>query len=219
MQQLYFAPMTCSLASRIALYEAGVEATFVRVDRFTKRLAGGGDYRAVHPLGLVPALRLDDGTLLTETAAILQHVASLAPERGLAPGDGPERARLHQWLSFIGGELHKVIFYPQFHPDSSDEVKRHGVALAALRFAHVERHLEGREHVLDDFSVADPYLFTVLGWTVATPIALDDYPATKAYLRRLAKRPAFARAVAEERPMYLEERQGSQPSSSSSTRV
>lgn len=199
--ELYFAPMTCSLASRIALYEAGVEATFVQLDRFTKRLADGGDYRDVYALGMVPALRLDDGSLLTETAAVLQHVASLRPEAGLAP-DGPERARLHQWLSFVGGELHKVIFYPLFHPDSSDEVKRHACALAPLRLSYVDRHLDGREHLLDRFSVADAYLFTVLGWMIATPLSLDDYPALRAYHRRLSRRPSVARAVAEERPLY-----------------
>ncbi|MBX3270642.1 MAG: glutathione S-transferase N-terminal domain-containing protein [Sandaracinaceae bacterium] len=200
--ELYFAPMTCSLATRIALYEAGVDATYVQVDRFTKQLAGGGDYREVHPLGLVPALRLDDGTLLTETAAILQHVAALRPERRLAPTTDAGRAQLQSWLSFVGGELHKVVFYPLFHPSSSDEVKRHACAHAALRLSHVDRHLEGREHLLDDFGVADAYLFTVLGWMVATPLSLDDYPAAKAYRRRLAERPAFARAVAQERALY-----------------
>ena len=215
--ELYFAPMTCSLASRIALYEAGVEATYVQVDRVTKRLADGSDYREIHPLGMVPALRLDDGRLLTETAAVLQHVASLRPEAGLAP-DGPERARLHQWLGFVGGELHKVVFYPLFHPDSSDAVKRHACALAPLRLAYADRHLEGRDHLLDRFSVADAYLFTVLGWMIATPLSLDDYPALKAYHRRLLGRPSVARAVAEERPLYLAA-QGVQPSSSSSTRA
>ena len=200
--ELYFAPMTCSLASRIALYEAGIDATYVQVDRFTKRLAGGGDYREVHPLGLVPALRLDDTTLLTETAAILQYVAALRPERGLAPATEAERARLRQWLSFIGGELHKVVFYPLFHASSSDEVKRHACALAAPRLAHVEAHLPGRGHLLESFGVADAYLFTVLGWMVATPLSLDASPAAKAYHRRLARRPAFARALAEELALY-----------------
>lgn len=199
--ELYFAPMSCSLASRIALYEAGVDATYVQVDRFSKRLAEGGDYRDVYALGMVPALRLDDGTLLTETAAVLQHIAELRPEAGLAPA-GPERRELHRWLSYVGGELHKVVFYPLFHPDSTDEVKRHACALAKPRLAYVNRHLTDREHLLERLSVADAYLFTVLGWMVATPLSLDDYPHAKAYHRRLLQRPSFARAVGDERPLY-----------------
>lgn len=201
MMELYFAPMSCSLASRIALYEAGIEATYVQVDRVSKQLIEGGDYRDVYPLGMVPALRLEDGSLLTETAAILQHVAELRPEADLAPS-GPERRLLHRWLSYVGGELHKVVFYPLFHPASSDEVKRHACALAGPRLAHVDRHLRDREHLLEGFTVADAYLFTVLGWMIATPLSLDDYPAAKAYHRRLAKRPSVARAVAEERPFF-----------------
>lgn len=198
--ELYFAPMTCSLASRIALYEAGVDATFKQVDRFSKKLSAGGDYREVYALGMVPALRLDDGSLLTETAAILQFIAGLRPDAEPAPTEA-ERRDLHRWLSYVGGELHKVIFYPLFHPDSSDEVKRHACALATARLRYVDQHLAERAYLLERISVADAYLFTVLSWMVATPLRLDDYPNAKAYHRRLMQRPSYARAVGDERPL------------------
>ena len=69
---LYFSPMACSLATRIALYEAGAEASYICVDTHSKRLEDGGDFWAVNPMGQVPALRTDDGMLLTENTAVLQ---------------------------------------------------------------------------------------------------------------------------------------------------
>src|ERR1700755_2610323 len=110
---LYFSPMACSLATRIALYEAGVEANFLEVDPKTKQVAGdGSDFRPVNPLGLVPTLRTDDGEVLTENAAILQYVADRFPSANLGTGAGIDRSRLHQWLCFIGTELHKSLFVP-----------------------------------------------------------------------------------------------------------
>jgi len=65
MLNLYFAPLACSLASRISLYEAGADARFSQVDTRSKRLADGGDFFAVNPMGQVPALETDDGQVLT----------------------------------------------------------------------------------------------------------------------------------------------------------
>jgi glutathione S-transferase len=90
---LYFSPMACSLASRIALYDAGGEARFIEVDPATKRTLDGADYRAIYVLGLVPLLRLDDGSLLSENAAILQYIAGRYPSAKLAPSDDIGRAR------------------------------------------------------------------------------------------------------------------------------
>ena len=98
---LYFSPLASSVASRIALYEAGAPARFIEVDTKTKRTIDGSDYVEIYPLGLVPLLRLDDGSLLSENAAILQYIASRYPLSKLAPTDGLGRARLQQWLSFM----------------------------------------------------------------------------------------------------------------------
>jgi len=105
---LYFSPLACSLASRIALYEAGAEARFIEVDPKSKRTPDGADYREIYPVGLVPLLRLDDGSLLRENAAILQYIAARYPQAELVPADAAERARLQQWLSFIGTECTRV---------------------------------------------------------------------------------------------------------------
>ena len=81
---LYFSPLACSLATRIALYEAGAEANYLEVDPNTKIVQNdGSDFRAINPLGLVPTLRTDDGAVLTENAAILQYVADRHPQAGI----------------------------------------------------------------------------------------------------------------------------------------
>jgi glutathione S-transferase len=87
---LYFSPLACSLASRIALYEAGADARFIEVDPKSKRTPDGADYREIYPVGLVPLLRLDDGSLLRENAAILQYIAARYPQAELVPADAAE---------------------------------------------------------------------------------------------------------------------------------
>jgi glutathione S-transferase len=204
--ELYFSPMACSMATRIAIYEAGASASFVEVDPRTKRtLAGGDDFRAIHPLGLVPAIRTDDGDVLTENAAVLQYVASRFPEARLAPDDADQRVRLQQWLCFIGTELHKGLFAPLLDRRAPDAVKTYALDKGQSRLAYVEAHLTGRDYLLDDFSVADAYLVTVLTWTQVTPIDMARYPALSAYGSRLRKRPSVARAMAEERELYIAE--------------
>lgn len=204
---LYFSPLACSMATRIALYEAGVEANFIEVDPKTKQiLADGSDYRTLYPLGLVPALRSEDGTLLTENAAILQSVADRFPEARLAPPSGRERARLQQWLCFIGTELHKGLFVPLLDRRAPDAVKAWTLEKNLSRLAYLDRYLDGREFLLDRFTVADAYLATVLNWSIATPmIDFSQYPAVQAYLGRMRQRPSIARALAEETALFQAE--------------
>ena len=199
--QLYFAPLACSMATRIALYEAGADAQYIQRDR-NKRLPDGSDFLQINPLGMVPTLRTDDGELLTENAAILQYVAELFPDAHLGARSGRERARLQQWLSFIGTELHKAVFLPLLRPDAPAEAKTYAAGLADARLQIVEKHLGGREFLLDHFTVADAYLFTVLNWSMATPVKFDRFPAIQAYIARLQKRPSVARAVGEELALY-----------------
>ena len=204
---LYFSPLACSMATRIALYEAGEAANFFEVDPKTKRLlADGSDYLAVYSLGMVPALRTDDGFLLTENAAILQYVADRFPQAGIATGPGMERSRLHQWLCFIGTELHKGLFVPVLDKKAPPEMKAYVLGKGLSRLDYLEKYLQGREFLLDHFSVADAYLVTVINWTMATPpIELAKWPAVKAYYERLRTRPSIAKAIAEEFELYKAE--------------
>jgi glutathione S-transferase len=204
---LYFSPLACSLATRIGFYEAGAAANFLEVDPKTKEvLSDGSDFRDVNPLGLVPTLRTDDGTVLTENAAILQYVADQFPKAGIASDPGLARSKLHQWLCFIGTELHKGLFVPLLDKKASPEVKAYVLEKNLSRLDYLENQLKGRDYLLDHFSVADAYLVTVINWTMATPpIELAKWPALKAYYERLRARPSIAKAIAEEFELYKAE--------------
>ena len=204
---LYFSPLACSMATRVALYEAGANANYLEVDGETKVVQNdGSDFTKVNPLGLVPTLRTDDGLVLTENAAILQYVADHFPQAGMSAADGAERSRLHQWLCFIGTELHKALFVPLLDKKAPQEMKGYVLARNLSRLDYLENYLKGRDYLLDHFSVADAYLVTVINWTMATPpVELAKWPNLKAYYERLRQRPSVAKAIAEEFELYKAE--------------
>ena len=200
---LFFSPLSCSMATRIALYEAGAEARYIQVDLKSKRvLADGSDFLAINDMGQVPVLRTDDGTLLTENPAILLYVADQFPGAGLAPRDGFDRYRLAQWLGFANSELHKATFVPLLDGKCPDGGKAYAHEKTPLRLAHLAKHIDGREFVLDRFTVADAYLATVLNWARYSNVAFAAWPAVEAYYRRLMARPSIARALDEETALY-----------------
>jgi len=203
--ELYFSPMACSLATRIALYEAGAEARYIEVDSATKRTADGADYWQINPMGQVPVLRTDDGRLLAENAAVLQHVGETFPGSGLLPAGAAERDAIRQWIGFIGTELHKAVFVPQLDPKAAPEVKAYAAEKAALRLSVLDRHLAAREHLVGGFSVADAYLTTILNWAPYAGVDLKPWPAVQAYHRRMTARPAVARAIGEEFELFKQE--------------
>lgn len=205
--ELYFAPLACSLATRIALYEAGAPAKLTRVDLMTRRTEDGADYLTINPLGQVPALRTAGGALLTENAAVLQHIADAYPDAKLVPADREGRSRLQQWLSFISTELHKGIYALHFDRDSTDELKAFARKKIPSRFAHLEQHLTGREFLLDGFTIADAYLVTVLNWTRLAGPDLREWAVLHAYHQRMLARPAVVKATGEEFALYSAEQQ------------
>ena len=203
---LYFAPLACSLATRIAFYEAGAQAGFIQVDTHSKQLRDGADFHPVNALGQVPVLRTDEGWLLTENTAILPYVADQFASAQLAPPAGTAaRAKLQQWLGFIGTELHKAICVPLVDPDAPADVKTYTRGKVPLRLGVLQDRLAQHEFLLDRFSVADAYLFTVLNWAPYAGISLADWPAVGAYYQRTAQRPHVARALNEEAALYGEE--------------
>jgi glutathione S-transferase len=134
------------------VYESGLPVELIEVDAVTKLLPDGSDYRKLHSLGLVPALLLDDDVLLTENAAVLQYIADRVPDRRLAP-NGFARSQLHQWLCFIGTELHKG-FAPLLKKTPA-EVKTYALDKLLPKLAYVDHHLARRPTLLEEFSVAD----------------------------------------------------------------
>jgi glutathione S-transferase len=194
--KLYYAPGVCSLSPHIALEEAGLKHTLVKTDIRAKKIEGGGDYTAINSLGYVPALALDDGTILTEGPAIVQYIADQAPDKNLAPANGtPARYRLQSWLNFISTEVHKG-FSPLFNAQMPDAAKQFARDRLATRFAHLDAHLAKNAYLMGEaFSVADAYCFTVLRWTVPTKIDLAPYPNLQAYMKRVEARPGVQAAM------------------------
>lgn len=203
MLQLYFFPMACSLASRIALEEAGIPVEYRLVDIFTKKVAGqDGDFRSIAPKGAVPVLVLDDGQTLTETAAVLQYIADLRPASGLAPAPGaPERYRLQEWLSFVATEIHKAFLYPTFWY-ANDAAKAAARERIDATVAVVASHLEERSFLVGErFTVADAYLLWALLLLDFTGVAVRTRPSLVGYLARVQQRPAVRGAIAIEREL------------------
>jgi glutathione S-transferase len=204
--KLYFSPMACSLASRIALYEAGAEdVQFIEVDGKTKHTSDGANYRDIYPLAMVPLLRLDDGSLLSENAAILQYIGDRYPDAALEPQNEIERAHLQQWLCFIGTELHKGTFVALFDQKAPEGTREHTLKKYESRLKYLNDHLTERQYLLDRFTVADAYLYAVLNWTVPTNVDLTPFPAIKSYRDSLQSRPSIAKAFGEEMALYRAE--------------
>lgn len=197
--KLYFSPGACSLSPRIVLNEAGIPFTAEQVDVRKKVTASGVDFRTINPKGYVPALQLDDGKVLTEGAAIVQYIADLAPASGLAPAAGSfERYQLMEWLNYIAAEVHKG-FSPLFMPGTSDDAKAAARTAVGNRLNYIEQQMAGHDYLMgSQFTVADAYLFTVLGWCGYVGMSLDDWPALKSYMARVGARPAVQQALRDE---------------------
>lgn len=194
--KLYLTPGTCSLASNIALHEAGISFELVKVDKRTKR-ANGIDFLTINPKGYVPALQLDDGQVLTENVVVLQYIADLNPAAKLAPAVGTmQRWRLQEWLSFINSEIHKS-FSPLFSSEATEDTKTYFRNYLAKRLAYVEKALGDKKYLTgDQFTVADAYLFTVLGWGVHVGVEIG--PRLKAYADGVRARPHVIEAMTAE---------------------
>jgi glutathione S-transferase len=197
MLTLFYKPGTCSLSPHIVLREAGLPFQLVKVDTRNDRMADGGSYKAVNPRGYVPAIKVDgEADVITEGPAIVQYIADQAPERKLAPPPGTiARTRLQEALNYVGTELHKG-FSPLFNPKAPDEWKalvreQMGAKLALLdaQFAH-RTYFVG-----DSFTVADAYLFVVLGWTKYVGLDLATWPHLAAFHARISQRPAVQEAL------------------------
>lgn len=194
--KLYLTPGVCSLSPHIVLEELGIAHETESVNLKTKATASGANFLAINPKGYVPALQLDSGEVLTEGVAIVQYLADLLPDKKLAPPNGSlARYQLQSWLTFIATELHKN-FSPFFNPAAPEEMKAIARGNLERRLGYVNEQLEGRQHLLgEDFTVADAYLFTVLGWSKVPQLDLTQWPHVMAFQARVAARPAVQRAL------------------------
>jgi glutathione S-transferase len=197
--KLYYAPGVCSLAPHIVAREAGIPIELEQVDIRTspQRTESGSDFAEINSKGYVPVLRLDNGEVLTEGVAILQYLADLRAEAGLAPPAGTfERYRLQEWLTFISSELHKMFSPWLFHPEHGEQAATVARAKIAERLSLLDHHLDGRDYLLGErFTVADAYCFAIVDWTRLTRIDLAPWPNLATYTARIRERPKVREAM------------------------
>jgi glutathione S-transferase len=198
--KLYYSPGACSLSPHIILRELGSDFELARVDLATKKVDDGRDFKEVTAKGQVPALELDDGTVLTEGVAIVQYLADQKPDAGLMPPVGSvERARVQETLNFISSELHKA-FSPLFNPATSHEGRAAASEAVAAKLSVLEAQLsDGRPWLAGHtFSPADSYGFAVTRWAPFQGIVLDHWPSLSTWLSRVESRSGVQAALAGE---------------------
>lgn len=188
--KLFYVPGVCSLSPHIVLREMGADFQLDKVDRKTKVSEAGVNYNQLNPKSYVPALQLDDGTVLTEGASIVMYLADQKGGEKVAPKAGTkERYKLQEWLVFIATEIHKG-FSPLFR-QSPDPVFRENLT---KRLDFVAGVLARQPFLLGDtFSAADAYLFTVLRWAARVELPLPA--ALQQFMQRMQARPAVAEAL------------------------
>lgn len=206
MIKLYFSPGACSIASHVILEELQIPYEAIKVDLKTYTY-DSEDYYKINPLGAVPALMLDDGTVITQNAAVLFYLGDLDPKHHLIPKAGTmERVRAHEWLSFINSDLHKA-FSPLFKLDSyvssenaKEELKQGVTANIKKIITIVEKKLPEKGFVLgENFSVIDAYLLVFFFWGKHLNIPFDSWPKYSALTKRILARPSVEHVLKQEK--------------------
>lgn len=205
--KLYYIAASCSLSPHIVANELGLDLTLVRVNPKTRQTADGEDYDGINPLGSVPMLELDDGTRLREGTVIVQYLAELKPERDLTPPPGTlARYRLNEWLAFLSSEIHKG-FIPLLYATLAGRYVETAGPKLRRRFEWIDAQLSGGAWLMGErFTVADAYLFALIGWAqapwlttyVKTDLQLNDLDHLATWYARMKQRPAVLNALTAE---------------------
>jgi glutathione S-transferase len=202
--KLYYSKGACSLAPHIVLNELNMVFQTEVVDLAAKTSASG-DFRTINAKGSVPALKMENGEILTEGAVIMQYLADQKPEMNLMPKLGTtERYRAQEWLNFIASEIHKG-FSPLWAADraftatAAVEVKNVNKARLAEKFNFLSEELGNNDYLMGkNFTVADAYLFTCLSWSRFVGVDLTTWPSLTKYVERVGSRPAVIKTMKEE---------------------
>jgi len=188
--KLYYSPGACSQAPHILLHEIGLNHDAAKVNLRSKTLDDGTSYLSINPKGVVPALELDDGEVLTENAVVLQYLGDRSGSDELLPPVGDiGRYRVLEWINFITTELHKG-FSPLFKASATDEIKQFSRDQLAERLNYVEGKLGSGPYLMgESLGIPDVYLFVITGWSEKL-LGLDKWPNLKAFRERMLERPA-----------------------------
>ncbi|WP_394561737.1 glutathione S-transferase C-terminal domain-containing protein [Aquipseudomonas alcaligenes] len=200
MSTLYISPGACSLASHIAVHELGLP---IQVEKVALRTPDS-PIHAINPLGRVPALQLEDGTLITENSAILPYLADQVPGTPLfAPAGSAERAQIQSWLGYLAAEVHTASFRPLNRPErySVNEAAHPGIRAQAVQqlykaFEHIDTHLQDRQWLVGErFTLADAYLGVFASWLLRIGKPFDQLTAVARVREQWAARPGVQQAL------------------------
>jgi glutathione S-transferase len=203
MRTLYISPGACSFAAHVLVHELDLP---IQVERVTLRTPESPIWR-INPLGRVPALQLDDGTLLSENVAILPFLADLRPGTPLfAPEGSVERAQIQSWIGYLASEVHAAALRPLNRPErySADSAAHPGIRAQARvqlfkAVEHIDRHLAGRQWLVGErFTIADAYLGVFAGWIGRIGEEFDQLRELARFREAYRARPAVQRAAAAE---------------------
>ena len=197
--KLYLAKGSIAVAVAIALEEAGLDYDPVVLD-FAKGVQTAPDYLALNPKGRVPALEVADG-ILTETGAILDYIATLAPSARLVPQDALQAARMREVMYYLASTMHvnhahgrrgaRWADRPESHADMRAKVTQ---TMAASCAYLEEGGVQGPFVLGAQISLADLYLYVVCSWLKGDGVTIDDYPRLAAQYRVMEAR-ASVKAV------------------------
>jgi glutathione S-transferase len=204
MLKLYYAPNTCALASHIALEEAGANFETVRLN-FKTDDQKKPDYLRINPKARVPSLVTDQG-VITETPAILFYIAQTHPSARLAPVDDPYAlAKTQAFNSYLCSTVHVAHAHrmrgARWTDDAAamESMKKKVPQSVGECFALIEREMFKGPWVMgNDYTICDPYLFTLSQWLGADGVDINKTPRIADHFKRMAERAAVRKAVAEE---------------------
>jgi glutathione S-transferase len=199
--KLYYSKGACSLGVRITIHEIGIACDYEAVNLKTKQTEKGADYLKINPKGAVPALQLDDNTILTENAAIQIYLAEKFNTPQLLPAIGNvKRYRVLEWLSFISSDLHKA-FSPLFNPNVPEELKQQiFIPILKSKLDLLNNHLSHNNYLVSDqFTIADSYLFVILTWLHHFKLELTNWEHLHGYATLLRQRKSVQEALKEEK--------------------
>lgn len=209
--KFYFSTATCSTACHIAIEELGLDYTPIEVS--WKRNENVAELNKLNPLGAVPVLVSEQGKILTQNIAILEYLANQKPSAHLIAEQGTwERSETISWMSFVASDLQKAFspFFQSKNMTASEAAQKEILDFTTKKIQdllkYIDQKLDGKEYIIaKQFTIADAYLFTILGWTKWVKISTIEYKNITSYMKRVFNRPAVQSVLKKEGLMdYLQ---------------
>ncbi|WP_417713481.1 glutathione S-transferase family protein [Pseudophaeobacter arcticus] len=191
--QLYYASGTISVAVAIALEEAGLDYEAIKIDFASKEQLSPA-YTQINPKSRVPALAVDGG-ILTETGALLEYIADIAPDAGLRPSDPILLARMREVMYYLAATMHVNHAHKlrgsrwASKTSSYKDMQAKVPETMAASCAHISQYgLRGPFVLGDSLSLADCHLYVICTWLQGDGVTLADFPKIQSFMTAMEQR-------------------------------